>query len=84
MKSLTLPKLNNAKLEENFKGFIYKVCQDKNFIMNIGSSTLCSGDLNQYNLDDLNQNDAIIISDNYKNLTRLKIRKPIMQILTSI
>jgi len=67
--------INNAELDENFKGFIYKVCQDKNFIMNIGPSTLCSDDLNKYNLDDLNHNDAIIISDNYKNLTRLKISK---------
>ena len=66
--------INNSKLDENFKGFIYKVCQDKNFIMNIGPSSCCD-ELNQYNLDDLNQNDAIIISDNYQNLTRLKINK---------
>ena len=67
--------INNSELDENFKGFIYKVCQDKNFIMNIGPSSSCCDELNQYNLDDLNQNDAIILSDNYKNLTRLKINK---------
>lgn len=67
--------INNSELDENFKGFIYKVCQDKNFIMNIGPSSSVYDDLNQYNLDDLNQNDAIIISDNYQNLTRLKINK---------
>lgn len=65
--------INNAELDENFKGFIYKVCQNKNFIMNIGPSSSSYDELNQYSLDDLNQNDAIIISDNYKNLTRLKI-----------
>ena len=67
--------INNAELDENFKGFIYKVCQNKNFIMNIGPSSSTCDDLNKYSLDDLNQNDAIIISDNYKNLTRLKINK---------
>ena len=67
--------INNAKIDDNFKDFISKVCQDKNFIMNIGPSHINEDELNEYNFEDLNPNDSIVLSDNNKNLTRLKIHR---------
>ena len=67
--------INNSGLDNKFKDFLYKVCQGKNFIMNIGPTQMIYDELTEFGYEELNDNDIIMISDNYKNLTRLKINK---------
>ena len=67
--------INNSNLDNRFKDFIYKVCQNKNFIMNIGSPQLFYDELKTFKYDDLIDDDMIIISNNCNNLARLKINK---------
>ena len=67
--------INNSDLDENFKDFLSKVCQGKNFIMNIGPTQMIDDELNEFGYEEMNQKDETMISDNVKNLTRLKITK---------
>ena len=67
--------INNSDLDDNLKDFLSKVCKGKNFIMNIGPAQMFDDELNDFGYEELNDNDVIIISDNYKNLTKLKINK---------
>ena len=67
--------INNSGLDNNFKDFLSKVCQGKNFIMNIGPTQMIYDELTDFGYEELNDKDVYIIADNYKNLTRLKINK---------
>ena len=67
--------IKNSDLDDNFKDFLSKVCQGKNFIMNIGPTQMNDDELNEFGYEELNEKDAIMISDNVKNLTKLKITK---------
>ena len=67
--------INNSDLDNNFKDFLSKVSKGKNFIMNIGPPQIFDDELNDFGYEELNDNDIIMISDNYKNLTKLKINK---------
>ena len=67
--------INNSGLDNNFKDFLSKVCQGKNFIMNIGPTQMIYDELTDFGYEELNDKDIYIIADNYKNLTRLKINK---------
>jgi hypothetical protein len=67
--------INNSNLNSNFKEFIYKACQDKNFIMNIGPAEILIDELNEFKYDDVKKDDIIMISNNANNLARLKINK---------
>ena len=71
--------LNNSDLDNNFKNFIFKVCQGKNFVMNITSPK-------QYLFEDNNLSSKIrekimaekiknknILRDNCNNLVKLKM-----------
>ena len=67
--------INNSNLDEDFKDFIYKVCQNKNFVMNIGPIKTNDENLSQYDYEEIQQTDSTMISENYKNLTKMKINK---------
>ena len=67
--------INNSDLDNNFKDFLSKVCQGKNFIMNIGPTQMFEDELNEFGFEEKNDKDEKMISDNFRNLTRLKINK---------
>ena len=63
--------INNSGLDNNFKDFLSKVCQGKNFIMNIGTIA----DLSEFGYEEQNDNDIAMIKANSRNLARLKINR---------
>ena len=67
--------INNSDLDEDFKDFIYKVCQNKNFVMNIGPSKKNDESLSTFDYEEIRQQDSTMISENYRNLTKMKINK---------
>ena len=67
--------INKSSLNDNFKNFIYQVCQDKNFIMNIGPPYILIDELNELKYDKAKNNDLQMLSSNFNNLARLKINK---------
>ena len=67
--------INNSDLDENFKDFLSKVCQGKNFIMNIGPTQMIYDELNDFGYEEKNDNDGTMLLNNFNNLTRLKINK---------
>ena len=67
--------INNSDLDEDFKDFIYKVCQNTNFVMNIGPSKKNDESLSTFDYEEIRQQDSTMISENYRNLTKMKINK---------
>ena len=73
--------LNDSDLDNNFKNFIYKVCQGKNFVMNITSPKYYLIEDNAVNISENTKEklraEAIknknILRDNCNNLVRLKM-----------
>ena len=65
--------INNSNLNNDFKEFIYKVCQNNNLIMDIGPIKKADENLNVY--EDVSAQEYLMISENYRNLTKMKINK---------
>ena len=73
--------LNNSDLDNNFKNFIFKVCQGKNFVMNITSPKQYLFEENLNNLSSKEKEKLLatkiknknILRDNCNNLVKLKI-----------
>lgn len=73
--------LNNSDLDNNFKNFIFKVCQGKNFVMNITSPKQYLFEENLNNLSSSIKEKLLaeklknknILRDNCNNLVKLKI-----------
>ena len=67
--------INNSGLDKDFKDFLYKVCQNKNFVMNIEPTRKNNKNLNNFVFEEIQDQDLKMISENYKNLTKMKIYK---------
>ena len=67
--------INNSSLDKDFREFLYKVCQNKNFVMNIGPTKGPDDNINIYDYEELKSQDSTMINENYKNLTKMKINK---------
>ena len=67
--------INNSHLSNDFKDFVYKVCQSKNFVSYIGPTKNNDEDLNVFDYEEMQPQDERMISENFKNLTKLKINK---------
>ena len=67
--------INNSRLTNDFKEFIYKVCQSKNFVSYIGPIKNNDEDLTVFDYEEIQPQDERMISENFKNLTKLKINK---------
>ena len=67
--------INNSSISSDYKEFLYKACQRKNFVMNIDPTKESNNDLNQYDYGAIQSTDSDMINNNYKNLTKMKINK---------
>jgi hypothetical protein len=67
--------INNSGLDKDFKDFLYKVCQNKNFVMNIEPTRKNNKNLNNFVFEEIQDQDLKMISENYKNLTKMKINR---------
>ena len=67
--------INSSNLDEDFKEFIYKVCQNKNFVMSIGPVKQNDENLNAFDYEEIQSQDLTMITENYKNLTKMKVNK---------
>ena len=67
--------INNSNLDNDFKEFIFKVCQNNNFVMNIGPIKRTDETLNAYEYEEVSNQDSTMISENFRNLTKMKINK---------
>ena len=67
--------INNSGLDKDFKDFLYKVCQNKNFVMNIEPTKKNNKNLNNFVFEEIQDQDLKMISENYKNLTKMKINR---------
>ena len=67
--------INNSNLNNDFKEFIYKVCQNNNFVMNIGPIKRTDEALNAFEYEEVSNQDSTMISENFRNLTKMKINK---------
>jgi len=67
--------INSSNIDNDFKDFIYKVCQNKNFIMSIGPVKGSDEILNAYDYEEIQKQDSILMAENCKNLTKMKVNK---------
>ena len=67
--------INNSNLDDDFKDFIYKVCQNKNFVMNIGPTKKNDESLNAFDYEEIQYQDSTMITENYKNITKMNVNK---------
>ena len=67
--------INNSNLDDDFKEFIYKVCQNNNFVMNIGPIRRTDENLNAFEYEEVSSQDSTMITENFRNLTKMKINK---------
>ena len=67
--------INNSNLDDDFKEFIYKVCQNNNFVMNIGPIRRTDENLNAFEYEEVSSQDSTMITENFRNLTKMKIYK---------
>ena len=67
--------INSSNIDNDFKDFIYKVCQNKNFIMSIGPVKGSDEILNAYDYEVIQKQDSILMAENCKNLTKMKVNK---------
>ena len=55
--------INNSNLDDDFKDFIYKVCQNKNFVMNIGPTKKNDESLNAFDYEEIQYQDSTMNDD---------------------
>ena len=67
--------INSSNIDNDFKEFLYKVCQNKNFIMGIGAVKTNDESLNAFDYEEIQKQESILITENYKNLTKMKVNK---------
>ena len=67
--------INSSNIDNDFKDFIYKLCQNKNFIMSIGPVKGSDEILNAYDYEEIQKQDSILMAENCKNLTKMKVNK---------
>ena len=65
--------INNSDLNKDLKEFMYKVCQNKKYVMNVGSSKRNVQGNPTFEYEQIKEQDSAMISENSENLTKMRM-----------
>ena len=66
--------INSSNLDDDFKNFVYKICQNKNIVMNISPARKNQENKN-IDYKEMQKQDLIMISEKYNDITKIKINQ---------